>query len=510
MGLVYIVEDLQSLKRGISLRLALKTFQARFLWDEPVLQRFEREALQWIGLSPHPNIVRALLVQRIEGRPYIWLEVADGGSLADRLAEGALPISEAVGMALQFIRGMRHAHEKHGLLHRDIKPANTLLSNDGIVKISDFGLSKLRAEILAEIGPSSSSPVSPLSLPGVTAPGALVGTPSYTPPEAILNPASVDTRGDIYSFGLMFFEMLTGCPMFRGADVLSQQVRSAPSTPSSVNPAVPASFDGIVLRCVEKSPADRYRSFADLESALLAAAARLEGWVPLPESPQPAVPAKAELFMKAFTLMEFGRCEEAISVFEEVLALDPEEAEACNNIGVCLAEQGRIAEAVEYGLRAVSLRPDYAVAWANLGGYYERLGRYPEGLDASDRAISLKSDWAEAQSNRGANLAGLGRLQEALASIERALRIDPGYWKAHIRMAAALAASGASPRRVLDQIEKALAIQPRDATAQAIASSCWLDLGDREKARHHLTVAVDVSPEDPFVTQVKKIVLSKL
>jgi serine/threonine protein kinase len=514
MGLVYIVQDLESLKRGRSFRLALKTFQARYLWDEPALSRFEREALQWINLSPHQNIVRALLVQRIEGRPYIWLEVVDGGSLSDRLARGALPVNEAIDIALQFIMGMRHAHEKHGLIHRDIKPANTLLTKNNVVKISDFGLSKLRAEILSEIDGirPEISPFLRKSETAVmpTAPGIVVGTPAYIPPEAILDPLSADCRGDIYSFGIMFFEMLTGRPMFMGPDVLSQHVLSSPSPPSSINSAVPVQLDAVVLRCVEKLPRNRYQNFAELESAILMAASSLKDWKARLSPAQPIIPPKQDLFMKAFTLMEFGRREEAIRAFKEVLALDPQEAEAHNNIGVCLAEQGHFAEAVEYCLKAVSIRPGYAEAWANLGGFYEHLKQYPEGLNASDRAIVLKPEWAEAHSNRGANLIGLGRLTEAVASIEKALKIDPGYWKAYVRMAVALFYSGAGPRSVLDCIEKALAIQPRDATAHAIASSCSLDLGNLDSAKKHLAIAVDLSPDDPFVNRVEVIISRKL
>jgi len=514
MGLVYVVQDLNSLKRGISLRLALKTFQARYLWDKSVLQRFEREALQWVNLSPHQNIVRALLVQQIEGRPYIWLEYVDGGSLADRLARGPIPVAEAVDLALQFVKGMRHAHEEHGLIHRDIKPANTLLTKDNVVKISDFGLSKLRADILSDIDGIKAElyrgiPVSAAAA-GLTIPGALVGTPAYIPPEAILDPSSVDGRGDIYSFGMMFHEMLTGRLMFQGPDLLAQQIRSRPAPPSASIPLIPASLDAIVLKCVEKVPGDRYQSFADLEAALTAAAASLDGWIPRPASPQSIIPRKDELFMRAFTLMEFKKSEEAIRTFEEVLVLDPTEAEAYNNIAVCLADLGRVDEAVEYCKKAVAIRPDYPESWANLGGFNAHLKRYLEGLSASDRAVALKSDWAEAHSNRGANLIGLGRFREALISFKCALETDPGYWKAHIRMAEALACSGAGPDRVLDSIEKALEVQPRDAQAHAIAAGCWLDLGDREMAERHLNIALELDPANPFVVSVKDIISKKL
>ena len=118
MGIVYIVEDLKSRRQNIHLRLALKTFQSRYLWNDEAIGRFEREALVWIELGKHPNIVHAMLVQRVANRPYLWLEFVDGESLADRLAREKLNLNEAVTFALQFCHGMGHAHENHGISHR--------------------------------------------------------------------------------------------------------------------------------------------------------------------------------------------------------------------------------------------------------------------------------------------------------------------------------------------------------------------------------------------------------
>ena len=157
MGIVYIVEDVHSLRTGSSLVLALKTFQERFLWRNEAIDRFEREAMHWTSIGFHPHIVTAHMVERLEGRPYIWLEYVDGESLAARIARGPIDVGTSAALAVQLARGLHYAYEKHGLLHRDIKPANCLLTRDGTLKITDFGLSTLRADILAQMEEESST-----------------------------------------------------------------------------------------------------------------------------------------------------------------------------------------------------------------------------------------------------------------------------------------------------------------------------------------------------------------
>jgi tetratricopeptide (TPR) repeat protein len=498
MGLVYIVDSLTSLQEGKSLILALKTFQDRFLWEEAAIRCFEREATQWIDLDPHPHIVMAFLVERIEGRPYLWLEYIDGESLTDRLARGRLSPAETINLAIQFGRGMRHAYEKHGLIHRDIKPANCLITREGVLKIADFGLSKFRAEALARVD------VSPTQPPASSQAGLLVGTPAYMPPEAIRGSAKVDIRGDIYSFGVMFHEMLTGRPLFRGPDVLAQQLNIHPPAPSTLNPDVPRELDEIVLTCLHKDPGRRFASFADLEAALERIGRQLEGAIP--QSPKSApIQPRGRQFMKAFTLMEFGKYEEAIAAFRDVLASAPAEAEAHNNLSFCLAQSGRLEEACTSARRSVELKPTYAEAWANLGGYLGRLGQFEQGIIACDRAIAVRPEWAEAQANRGANLTGLGHFEEAEVCFDRALQANPRYWKAYIMAAESLARRGGKPEKILALVEQALAIHPRDAGALALAAACLKDLGREKEADHHLSKAETINPDHPIVRRVKEI-----
>lgn len=510
MGLVYIVDVLSSLRAGSATVLALKTFQDRFLWNEDAISRFEREAMRWTALDIHPHVVTAMLVERLEGRPYIWLEYVDGQSLADRMADRPIDVASCIELSIQFVRGMRHAYERHGLLHRDIKPANCMLTRDGVLKIADFGLSKFRAELLthtADAGPSPGFPFPPSS----SDPGARAGTPAYMPPEVILDPVRVDTRGDIYSFGVMLHEMLAGRPLFRGpniASVLQQHLHAHVVAPGSFNSAVPPELDAVVLACLEKDPGRRYSTFGDLELALEPIAARLLGSLPaLP--PHGSVGVSGKLFLRAFTLMEFGRHAAAVDTWHELLRLTPDEAEAHNNVAVCLAELGQLQDACAAARRAIELKPEYAEALANLGGFLGRLGRFQEGVAACDRAIAINPDWAEGYANRGANLVGLLHFEQAAASFEQTLRVDPKYWRAHVLAAEALARRGCPPAEVLAQVRRALHIHPREPTALAMTAACLDDLGEENEADQYLSLAEAVAAHDPLVLRIGEAIRRK-
>jgi serine/threonine protein kinase len=136
-GAVYIVR-----KEDSGELYAPKTFQARYLWSDEDRERFEREAITWVMLDHHPNIVTARWVERIEGSPCLVLEYVHGGDLAQLLQKGSLPVERALELALQFCDGMAYAHHKLGIVRRDVKPSNCLLAKNGPLKVTDFGLAR--------------------------------------------------------------------------------------------------------------------------------------------------------------------------------------------------------------------------------------------------------------------------------------------------------------------------------------------------------------------------------
>ena len=513
MGIVYIVEDLKSRAHNIRLRLALKTFQARYLWNDEAIARFEREALVWIELGKHPNIVHAMLVQRVANRPYLWLEFIDGESLADCLARQTLTIGRSLNYALQFCRGMRHAHETHAVIHRDIKPANILITNDDVLKITDFGLSKLQAEFVGEAclreGKSiSADELETVSGMFVTAAGQCMGTPAYIAPEAIVAPQTVDGRTDIYSFGIVLYEMLTGERPFHQPNILQQQLDAVPAPVRLMNPDVSVDLDRLVMRCLEKEPSRRFQNFAELESALLQvqeSASELQ----LPETEDVSVPLFGQWFMKGFTFMELGKYEASISCFQKVIELDPSQHEAYNNIGVCLTKLGRYEEAASAVEKAVVAKPDYSEAWSNLGGLYGRLQRYEEGIEACNRAIVIKPRWAEAHSNLGSNQAGAGHPGEAESSFYRAIAEDETYWLAYLKLAQLYADRG-SLEEALKLLQAAIQVNPREPDLLASLAACLTDLNQQQEAAKYLELALQADSEHPLARRVEQALAGRL
>ena len=217
MGEVWRARDAQ-LGRDVALKLVGEAFG-----DDPERRaRFEREA-KLLAACHHPNIAVLYGQEEFEGRRALVLELVEGPTLAERLAAGAIPPQEALAIARQVAEALAHAHA-HGIIHRDLKPANIKLTPEGQVKVLDFGLGR---PVAAEPGTDVDLLSSPtLSRPGTRA-GVILGTAPYMSPEQARGQA-VDRRSDIWSFGVILFEMLTGARLFRGGDHLGRaRVRAA-------------------------------------------------------------------------------------------------------------------------------------------------------------------------------------------------------------------------------------------------------------------------------------------
>jgi serine/threonine protein kinase/Tol biopolymer transport system component len=224
------------------------------------LRRFEQEARAAAALN-HPNIL-AIYDVGFEGTtPYIVSELLEGKTLRARLAEGALPVRETSGYALQIAHGLIAAHDRL-IVHRDLKPENIFITNDARIKILDFGVAKLQ--------PSPEEKRKIESLTTVTKHGAVIGTVAYMSPEQ-LRAKTVDHRSDIFSFGAILYEMLSGKRAFRGeteVDTMTAVLREEPSGVDLEEAAIPAGYQDIVKHCLEKEPENRFQSAKDLGFAL--------------------------------------------------------------------------------------------------------------------------------------------------------------------------------------------------------------------------------------------------
>jgi serine/threonine-protein kinase len=251
MADVYCAEDLQ-----LGRNVAVKLLYRRFAEDSEFVERFRREASSAAGLQ-HPNIVGVFDRGEWDGTYYIAMEYLKGHTLKQLVRDhGAMPPELAVDITIQVLRAAKFAH-KRGVVHRDIKPHNVILDEEGRAKVTDFGIARAGASDMTETG-------------------SIMGTAQYLSPEQAQG-QPVSPRSDLYSIGVMLYELLTGQVPFDAESAVTialKHVSEAPSPPSQLNPAVPPALDAVVLRALEKDPALRFADADEFAAALLEARER--------------------------------------------------------------------------------------------------------------------------------------------------------------------------------------------------------------------------------------------
>ncbi|MGE5236639.1 MAG: serine/threonine-protein kinase, partial [Acidobacteriota bacterium] len=259
MGEVYRARD-HKLDRDV----ALKVLPRALADDRGALERFEREAKAVAALS-HPNILAIHDYGRISGVAFAITELLEGETLRERIQEGALPVRKAVEIAVQIAQGLAAAHEK-GIIHRDLKPENLFICRDGRVKILDFGLAKLQP-----LGSLDESETLTTPAHGATEPGLVLGTVGYMAPEQVRG-RPADQRSDLFALGCVLYEMISGRRAFArdtAAETLTAILREEPADLlDTVDAPVSPGLQGIVHRCLEKGPDERFQSARDLAFAL--------------------------------------------------------------------------------------------------------------------------------------------------------------------------------------------------------------------------------------------------
>jgi serine/threonine-protein kinase len=257
MGEVYRARDTR-----LDRIVAIKILPAALAADPQFRARFDREA-RAISQLTHPSICTLYDVGEHDGTAFLVMELLDGETLADRLTKGALPLAQALTIAVEVASALDAAH-RAGIVHRDLKPGNVMLTKAG-AKLLDFGLAKTSDPVVAASG--TMVPTTPAN---ITAQGTILGTFQYMAPEQIEG-IEADARTDIFAFGCVLFEMLTGQKAFEGktrASLLGAIMHAEPPAVSQVQPVAPAALDRIVARCLTKDPDDRWQSARDLMYAL--------------------------------------------------------------------------------------------------------------------------------------------------------------------------------------------------------------------------------------------------
>ena len=439
-GTVYVVASAKSRKL-----YALKTFQSRFLWSDEDRKRFEREALTWMQLDRHPNVVIAHSLVKIEGFLCLWLEFVPE-NLADVLRERRLPPKLAMEWALQLCDGMFYVHEKLGIVHRDLKPPNCLITDDLILKVTDFGLARAFDDVqqrFLDIAELSSETRAHFT--------GVAGTPYYMAPEQFDPGRKLDTRADIFAFGVMFYQMLTQDLPPIGAARAHIAKHASPY-------GVPDDLKEIMIHCVQPDLRRRPNDFRELRLLLERSYRRLTG-VDAPPSSGPLEMTTGDWNDKGIALEELGNFEDAFSCFERALSMDsrnatrwlghgqglmrllrfsealdsfdrgleisPNDPQLWSGKAIALQSLNRLVEARASHERAVQLQPQDERLWVNFGGLLWDMGQRDDAIGCFEHAVKINPRAADCWFNLGSTLIQIGRFQDGLASFDNGLAIEP-------------------------------------------------------------------------------------
>ncbi len=263
MSLLYVTVDDFSQKR-----FAIKTIKEESLNDRQMVNRFAAEARTWMNIPYHNNVVHAILCRDLNSQPFLILEYIEGTDLQALLDnERPLSVPQVLDYAVQFSGGMAHVHNSSppgssfGIVHRDIKPGNVMITRGGVVKITDFGLAKAYGTS-TRLTPSATG----------------MGTYTYMPPEQFVDAGSADKTSDIYSFGVVLYQMLTGVVPFGGKSLgalMHSIINDRPVRPRKRNPDIPKPLERVILKCMAKKRDERFQGFEEIEAELVAIQAAL-------------------------------------------------------------------------------------------------------------------------------------------------------------------------------------------------------------------------------------------
>ena len=461
-GVVYIVYD-----QAFGEPFAAKTFQDQVFAHSPsVADRFVREALAWIRMDVHPNVTQARMVEQIEGKPFLFLEYVSGGDLRSWIGTPRLlqDQPQVLRFAIQFCDGMIHALSKGITAHRDIKPANCLISHEGVLKITDFGLVQIGDQ------PTGASPATSPAFNGNLHPvltNAAIGTCTHMAPERFDGPGLADPRSEIYSFGVMLHQMVKGELPFVGNDWKELEHLHRTQKPERVNGINPALAD-LIQSCLAKSPSQRPRNFSAVREALVQIY-EAETGTPCPVPAKGSDLSAAQLINKGSSLDQLGKREEALACYDAALKLDSKSSRAWFNKGVSLFAASRPEDAIACYQEALKLDPKSEQAWSNLGVALKSSGKIDEAIVCYDRALQNNPRYPQAWVNKGVALKARGAIEEALSCYDKALKLNPQDVTTWVNRGNALS----TLQRTLEAVtcyDRALALDPRLAQA-------WLNKG---------------------------------
>ncbi len=528
MGVVYFVKDIR-----FGRTMALKTLRPEVVADDDSVQRFIREAELWLALDPHPDVLRLITLDRVEGNLHILCEFVDGGSLLDWIKQRRfLQLSDQVRVAYAIADGMAHIHAR-GMLHRDLKPANVLMTKDSVPKVCDFGLARPLApgETIVRRKPGGSG--GPDSGSGSQS----LGTPNYMPPEQWTDARKAAAPADVYAFGATLFEILFGTKLFvvpgamaemSGMNWLKQHHKEVPPVIPST-PALPPALKDLLLTCVKKKPEERVQGgFEAICSRLAAILQELTKQTVTRAAVMKGQGDAETCFYRGLGWGTLGKRDRAIEEYSRAISQQPDLVEAWVNRGRERKEAGDIANALADYNKAIELRPNYALPYTNRGVLRAARRDYNGALEDFTKSLAIKPDDALALMNRGSvridlrdaqgaledlslalklrgdspnayNTRGLahrmlGNSDAALADFTRAIEINPAYVGAWYNRAVTKSAKSDN-KAAIEDFSKVLELDPKDYMALYNRGACRSEMDDFASAVGDFDKAIGVKAD---------------
>lgn len=525
MGVVYRARD-----TALSRLVALKALPLALAENEERRRRFLNEARSASALD-HPNIVTVFDLLEHDGADWIVMELVEGRTLDEVIPPDGLPVRQALGWTADVTDALRTAHEA-GIIHRDLKPGNLMIDQAGRIRVLDFGLAKL--DPLAEAGDETVTFVSDM-----TTAGAVLGTLEYMSPEQAMG-RTVDARSDVFSLGAVLYQMLTGRRPFTGANAASKVHAVAfeqPVLPGSLRPETPEEVSALVLRALEKDPADRFQTMGEMGEALRAVLRRpsgargssggragrgrwraLAGWVRR---------RLGTLRPRSWIGTGIAALLLAVALVAAVVVLAPEWAPALP--GTPYAElreastlldtfwrDGYVDRAIESLERVVDRTPEYAPAHAALAEAYlwkHTTERDPVWLARAraqaERALDLDPNLSRARLSHARTLLAEGDRDAAAAEIEELLARDPTNAEAHRVLGQVRGAAG-DTEAALEELRRAESLGPGDPLIPSTLGTVLFRAGRYEEAEEAFHRAIDVAPDYGFAYRNRAAALQML
>lgn len=533
MGVVYEILDVKEVKYT-----AWKTWQERFLWDTKIKKRFINEAEIWVKLDRHPHIVNAELVRIIEGRPYICTEYVHGTDLEEIIQKGDLPVRRAMEFAIQICSGMDYAYRKLGLIHRDIKPSNCLITREGVLKITDFGLGRIFEDIADEadeqsvVDPSSIKSIEDYAAanPSITV-TTVEGTILFMAPE-LFSRSRVSQQTDVYAFGLLLYMMLTGKnPMHaeKTTEIIENHLHRTPQSPHELNRDIPPGLGGLVLKCIDKSPDGRFESFSQIMERLEKIYEATFGvHYVMPESDDRFT--AADWLNKGMSLASIDRHNEALLAYEQALKQDGGLMAAQIKKSDSLIHLGRYQDALQVLSALVKGDSTTHEAWFWMGEACRMAKEFDRALVCFDRALALSGDDADILIHKARVFTERGEYEKALALLDKSVQskprsekawfekglllmqmdlndaasecflktidIYPDHKEAWISRGEALYKLGFF-KEAIESYKKTLSIDERSIRARVGIGSAFREMGNYDRAVNSFDAAIAVEPANP-------------